>query len=205
MVNERQPPIDAAVTQTLAEMKRRGCSILYVGAACSAHGDACHRISGYSNDAHERLLVRTDGSQASDTDGTVIDVPTATRSTAAIPQQTPPTLDLDRLQRDITTTMETLSAEVSPESDLRVCVDSLRPLVDTTDKHRLCDFLDSLSDASLSTGALVHTHLPASFDAVPAWLFDSFDAVVELSGHGSMTYQRWHVPTADAPTEWLEV
>lgn len=206
MKKDEQPTTDGVVAQTLAGLKRRGCSLLYVGASCSAHADACDRASGADSEGVRRLLVRTDRYEScvnGDVER-VIDVPTPTRRAATV-SSTPSVPETDRLAREIAAEMQALAADVDRIGGVRVCFDSLRPFVEVVDDRHLRAFLEELSDAARETEAVVHTHLPATLDAIPVWLFECFDAVIEVSGQGETTFQRWHFPDCDTPTEWVEV
>ena len=88
---------------------------------------------------------------------------------------------------------------------VRVCFDSLRPFVDATDTPTLVSSLESLRETASDTGTVVHLHLPAMPEVVPAPLFGAVDAVVEVRRRGGTTYQRWQVPSEADPTDWVPV
>ena len=194
-----EPPSDAAVAQALSALKREGGSVLVLGAAHAGHTDVCERFLG--GDA-EQLLVSTDGSVNCASDpAAVVERPVQTRSAAqATPAETPS--DLDSLHREIRSAVRRLSGD---DSGVRICFDSLRPYVDATPEPELVSFLDSLRGTAREAGAVVHVHLPAMADAVPAALHDAVDAVVELNRRGESTYQQWRLPGEDATSEWVSV
>jgi hypothetical protein len=203
MKNERDPPADAAVVQRLSALKRRGGSILVVGALSAAHNDICELLLGESPD--ERILVRTDeivqGNDHEDADRTttVIERPIRTRSAAdatATPPPSPRTL-LEELR-------STIRGRGS-NSTVEVCFDSLRPFVSETDEQSLCAGLTSVGEAARETGTIVHFHLPATLEAVPTGLFETVDAVVEVTRREDGTYQRWHLPEWDHTTDWIVI
>lgn len=195
------PPPDAAIAQGLSALKRDGGSVLVTGAATEAHGAACREFLGGET---ERIVVCTEGSVRSDCDDaeptTVIERPVKTRSAAAAAPN-PPT-ELESIGREIRTSIERLSVH---GSSVRVCVDSLRPFVDETDRSRLVAFLRDVRDAARATGAIAHLHLPAAPEAVPPGLLEPVDAVVELQQIDECTYQQWHLPETGTTSSWVDL
>lgn len=194
-------PADAAVVKGFSELKRKGGSVLVVGAVVASHVDICRRfLSGDS----EQILVRTEGSNRVDSDEidptAVIDRPVQTRSAAQ--SVSPTTPDLNSLRRDLQLEMERLA---DGNSSLRVSFNSLRPFVDTTDIPSLVSFLETMRETAQETDAIVYFHLPATVEAVPSGLFDGVDAVVKLARREQTTYQQWYLPSMDETTEWVEV
>ncbi len=196
-----EPPDDAAVIQGLAALKRDGGTVLVVGAISTAHGHVCRRLLG--EDAEE-VLVRTDGTVRTDEGDTepavVIERPVATRSAAAA-TSTGPT-DLGSLAEELREAMEELAAD---GADIRVCLDSLRPFVDTTDVPSLVSVLESIREVATETDAVVHFHLPAMPGAVPSAVFETVDAVVEVIQRGEQTYQQWYLGEDGPTTDWISV
>ena len=191
------PPSDAAVAQALAGLKREGGSVLVLGAAHAGHTDVCERFLGGDD---EQVLVTTDGSVHCDADpSAVVDRPVKTRSAARTAPSTSPT-GLDPLHREVRSALGGFD-----DASLRVCVDSLRPYVDSTPERELVSFLRSLRETAREADAVVHVHLPAMADAVPEALSDAVDAVVELNRQGESTYQQWYLPEKDATSEWVSV
>lgn len=198
---EEGPPPDAAIAQGLAALKRDGGAVLVVGAASCAHGAVCGEFLGGEA---EQVVVRTEGSVPEDRDDieptTVIERPVKTRSAAAS-APSPPS-DLESIGAEIRATVERLAAD---GSRVRVCVDSLRPFVDDTERHRLVAFLRDVRAAARSTDAIVHLHLPAVPEAIPAELFDPVDAVVELQQIGERAYQQWHLHETGDTSGWVDI
>jgi NAD(P)-dependent dehydrogenase (short-subunit alcohol dehydrogenase family) len=196
---ESGPPADAGVAQGLASLKREGGSVLVVGAASGAQHDACHRFLE-GDDA--RVFVDTDGPVRDDeTAVEVIERPVPTRSSAAA--GTPGgAADIRSLAADLATGMRDRGED---SETLRVCFDSLRPLVDAADLPSLISALASVRSTARNVGAVVHFHLPAMPEAVPSALFDAVDAVVEVRRQSGTTHQRWRFPGETETTEWVEV
>lgn len=203
MKNPDHPPVDATVAQGLSALKRRGGTVLLVGAATTAHADSCRQFLGA--DADEQVFVQTDCAVGDDdTDGAaVIERSVRTRSAAvAEPLESSDTVDIHALADDLRAAMVEVADDAAT---VRVCFDSLRPLVDELEQSTLVEFLQSVRESARATDAVVHLHLPAVAEAVPSALFDSVDAVVELTGQGYATYQQWHFPEAGETSEWVRI
>lgn len=202
---EEGPPSDAAVVQGLSALRRDGGSVLVVGAPHGGHTEVCQRFLG--GDA-ECVLVSTDGSVHCDAEtAAVVDRPVQTRSAAtATPTASPTGLEtLDREIRAAIADLETEGEDGDAGRELRLCFDSLRPYVASTPEPELVSFLETLRGTAREAGAVVHVHLPAMADDVPASLPATVDAVVELRRRGDATYQQWTIPGREATSEWLPV
>ena len=197
---DRSPPLDAEVAQGLATLKREGGSVLLVGTGSDAQGDVCGRFLAGDDD---RVFVDTDSTVRNDeeTAETVIERPFSTRSSAAGSAQPGASARVRPLVSDL----ETAVRETATGDAVQVCFDSLRPFVDTTDVPTLISSLESLRETAGDVGAVVHLHLPAMLEAVPAPLFDAVDAVAEVRRRGGTTYQRWRLPADAEPTDWIPV
>lgn len=195
------PPPDAAVAQGLAALKRDGGAVLVVGAVSGAHAAVCEEFLGGES---QQVVVCTEGSVRRDCERveptTVIERPVKTRSAAATPPSGPS--DLESIGAELRAAVERLAAD---GSSVRVCVDSLRPFVDDVEQRRLVAFLDDVDAVARSTGAVVHLHLPALPEAIPAGLFEAVEAVVELQQIGERVYQQWHIPETGSTSGWVEV
>ena len=197
---DRSPPLDAEVAQGLAALKRKGGSVLVVGTGSGAQGDVCGRFLAGDDD---RVFVDTDSTVRDDeeTAETAIERPFSARSSAAGSAQPGASARVRPLVSDL----ETAVRETATGEAVQVCFDSLRPFVDTTDVPTLVSSLKSLRGTAGSVGAVVHLHLPAMPEAVPAPLFDAVDAVAEVRRRGGTTYQRWRLPADAEPTDWIPV
>lgn len=195
------PPPDAAIAQGLSALKRDGGTVLVLGAAPDAHDAVCEEFLGGDT---EQVVVCTEGSVRTECDSvdptTVIERPVKTRSAATTHSSDPS--DLESIEDELTDAVDRLAAN---GASVRVCVDSLRPFVDDAERHRLGAFLRSVGTLAASTGSVVHLHLPAPAEAVPADLFETADAVVELQQIGEHAHQRWHIPQEAVSSEWVRV
>lgn len=89
-------------------------------------------------------------------------------------------------------------------AELRLCFDSLTPLVADTDPDDVRRFLHVVTNRVRSCRGMAHYHLAAARDDdVVADLRPAFDAVVELRVDENHPEQRWHVPDRDLHTDWL--
>ena len=196
---DRSPPLNADIAQGLAALKREGGSVLVVGTESNAQEDICGRF--LADD--DRVFVDTDSTVRNDeeTAGTVIERPFSTRSSAAGSAQP----DTSTQVRPLVSDLETTVHRTATGDAVQVCFDSLRPFVDTANVPTLVSSLESLRETAGSVGAIVHLHLPAMPEAVPAPLFDAVDAVAEVRRRGGTTYQRWRLPADAEPTNWIPV
>lgn len=199
------PPSDATVSQALAGLKRDGGVVLLLGAATAAHAAICERFLG--GDA-EQVLVCTEGSireACREVDPTtVLERPVRTRSASARSQSGSPSEPAEpgSVGADLEAAVRRLAAEGAA---VRVCVDTLRPYVDESDRDELVSFIADVRSLAHETGAVVHLHLPAVPEAVPAGLFEPVDAVVELQQIGERTYQQWYLPETGETSSWVDV
>lgn len=217
----------ATFTRALASMKRRGSNILVVG-ACDTDPQvvACRRLLGdapqrrrlfvFTHDGHgveERLApAERDASTVR-----VVDCASTTRSTAAgatpatpdaaVPRTDAPLDDLATLGREIGAAIDRFDAErggLDP-AELRVCVDSLCPLLAEHDDRQVFRFLHALTSDVRRVCGMGHYHLPVTYgaDAV-SLLAPLFDAVVEVRARPDPE-QRWHLPDHEFTTDWLSL
>ncbi|WP_435194639.1 DUF7504 family protein [Natronomonas sp. EA1] len=210
----------ATFTQALASLKRTGSNILLVGAAGDAQHGACSRLLGDESEApRERLLVSV-GATAVDEriqDGTtVIEYEQETRSAAASaspaadsgpePARYQTVTDLASLGRE----MEAAITEATRRpgglepAQLRVCVDSLRPLLEEHGEEPTFHFLHGITREIEAARGMGHFHLPVSYDdSAVRTLVPLFDAVIEVRTRGDGREQRWHLREAGLVTDWL--
>ncbi|WP_254538097.1 DUF7504 family protein [Halomarina litorea] len=216
--------------QALAGLKRRGSGLLVVGAACSeTHVGVCRRLLGdAASSDRRRLVVLTDGvpGAGARTDGgdqTTLQVidrrPTTRGATSAATGSSSVSSDLETLRREVVAAVESFEREAGDlaPAELRVCVDSLRALVDGHGEAEVRTFLASVVEETRSRGGMCHVHLPASADSEAVERFaDLFDATVEVRAvdrevdehavdlHGPVAVeQRWHLREEDIETDWL--
>lgn len=215
----------AAFTQALASLKRRGSNLLVVGAASGeTHADTCSRLLGDSQAGRTRVFVSTDGhcgaadreARASDDWLVEYDAPTRGAAAAASPSPDGPTLsdpattvsvdDLSSLGQAVGTAIEEAGGDSFAPAELRLCFDSLGPLVEEHDEQDVFRFLHALTSEVRSVRGMGHYHLPVAFDTrTVRTLRPLFDAVVEIRSQGDDSQQRWHLSEADITTDWLDL
>lgn len=197
---------------SLAALKQRGCSLLVTGPVRDGtHLELSRQLMG-STDAEQRwrLVVATDsgvGTRCPDAvdDETyrIIDRRPAMRSAAICsPSSTP--LDLSALESDVIDTIDEFDAAAGGFSpgELRVCVDSLRSLVDMHGTDGVEPCLDAIIERIHAANGMGHFHLPTERECeAVAELTPLFDVLIELrSGK-----HRWHLLDDDIHTDWLTV
>lgn len=208
--------------QALAGLKRRGSGLLVAGAARhEAHLGACRRLLGDADADRRRLVVLTDSvpgasarTDAGGADLRVIDRRPATRSAAATASAGGGPDDLGTLRRETVAAIEAFDAETDLDpSQLRICLDSLRPLLDMHDEQAVRSFVERIVEESRAVGGMCHVHLPAEADSAAVARFeDLFDATVEVRIRpnadplgASEIEQRWRLHEADVATDWLSL
>jgi len=211
---------EATFSQALAALKRRGSNLLVVGTTtCGAHLDVCSRLLGDAEHPRKRLLVFTDSDERLDervgdadpTDVSIVDSGNVTRGTVAsdagsVPPRTTsvPPEDLDALGGAVAAEIDAFDG-LDP-AELRVCLDSLRPLLADHDEDDVVGFLHTVTDEVQSVNGMGHYHLPvAPDDPVVGRLAPLFDAVVEVHATDDEPYHRWHLQAPDLTTDWLRV
>jgi hypothetical protein len=91
-------------------------------------------------------------------------------------------------------------------AELRLCFDSLTPLVAGNDTVAVRRFLQAIAGRVRSCCGMAHYHLSAGRrDDVVVDLAPAFDAVIELRIDDDRPEQRWHVSDRDLHTDWLPV
>jgi len=207
--------------QSLAALKRRGCSLLVVGAAPDTAVDVCGRLLGNAVAGPRRRVVVLAGATpgagerlskpASDPVPDrellrVVDRRGPTRSGSATGAETgtaAPPVGLESLEADV----ERAIAELEPEqgldpAELRVCLDSVGPFLDANGADRTRALLATLGDRTRAHDGMFHAHLPLPHGTPRVeTLSDPFDAVVELRP----SEQRWHVTDEGLTTDWLSL
>lgn len=210
---------DAGFAQELAALKRRGSNLLVVGSVRSGDRlDACGRLLGEDGgDGRRRLVVATDADPALDRrlpsgadpgEVRVVDVRARTRSAATAGGCASTTADavendLDALWAAVGDAIEAHADAGLEPAELRVCVDSLLPLLARHERVAVGRFLGRLTAAVVAHRGMGHVHLPLARDHEHVRALEPlFDGVVELAS-GNPPRQRWHLRRSDLTTGWL--
>lgn len=221
MESGRETTETAAFTRALAALKRRGSNLLVVGAtAADAHTAACDRLLGDGHADRTRVFVTTDGNCGAHAGATrtaddhVVEYATATRGSAVASASSTggPSLadDVSSVTVDDLGSLGEAMSEVIEDADgvapaeLRVCFDSLGPLLEEYDEQEMFRFLHALTSEVRSVRGMGHYHLPVRLEnRTVRTLRPLFDAVVEIRTQGGEPQQRWHLNEADITTDWL--
>lgn len=224
------PEATARFRYRLSDLKRNGSNILLVGT--DALAPTCQRLLGESGAGPRyRLFVTTDagaavareklttvGPQTGRDAAAVVDWRTHVRGEAASGADGSNGNGGDPLLRDVTVesgdlrdlgvaieeTVEAFEARVDHVSpaELRLCFDSLTPLVADHEDRDVRRFLLGLTETVDRVDGMAHYHLPAEYDSdTVASVSPLFDAVVEVQRAADGVEQRWHLD--DITTDWL--
>lgn len=205
----------ADFAQTLATLKRDGSNILLVGReTAGAHTDLCHRLHGESADGPRYRLLVTDGREPTTEppDGTAgrivrtIDYsalePTATDGAESGPAP------LGTLGIEIVDAIDTFQGDADglEPSQVRVCVDSLVPLLEEHTAEKVFRLLHMTTSRVDNVQGMGHYHLPLERDHEAVHLLEPlFDAVVEIRARDGASEQRWELRDRGTSTDWLPV
>ncbi|MDL5362030.1 hypothetical protein [Halalkalicoccus sp. NIPERK01] len=216
-----------ALVQELDALKQHGSNLLVVGSRMpAAHGAACRQFLGEATtQARRRLFVLADpctpesGRLPTGSDDpnrySVIRYDATSRSAAAAaaPSSTPVPErrvegGLGSLGLDISEAIaefEATSGGLTP-AELRLCFDSLTPLVSEYDPESLFRFLHLLTHRVRSVDGMAHYHLTTDrSNRTVALLEPLFDAVIELCLREDTLYQRWYLRDSGLTTGWLQL
>ncbi|WP_226481893.1 DUF7504 family protein [Natrinema amylolyticum] len=210
-------PDRATFARTLGTLKREGSNVLLVGAAASTHETVCQQLLGAGErDSRYRLFVTNaddrvacDRTADAETDRVrTIDYSRSGLETDVDSDGENGRPSLGTLGIEIVETIDELAdaADEFDPSELRVCVDSLVPLLreyDTETVFRLLHLTTSRVDQARGMG---HYHLPLASDHDAVNLLEPmFDAVVTVRSRDGTDEQQWHLREEDATTDWLEL
>lgn len=220
-----------SLVRELDALKRRGSNLLVVGSDLpSSHAAVCRDFLGDdASRTRRRLFVLTDsGTPVEDRLPDLAGPPSADRvrtigcdvdersaaatcSGSASPRISEARVaagDLDELGRtvsDAISAFDDAAGGLEP-AELRVCFDSLTPLITAADRdrERTFRFLHLLTARIRSVRGMGHFHLPGPRASEHVRLLEPlFDATVELALRDGSLHQRWHLHEADLETEWL--
>ena len=215
----------ASFAKALSSLKRQGSNLLLVGPAYeTAHLPASRRLMGNADDPRERLLVLTDRDAARharlpDDVGPVrtVEHRSLTRGVAASPSTSPgprsptgpdgeppdPLVSLGNEVADEIAAADERTDGLAP-AQLRICVDSLGPIVEEHDQERVVAFLHAMTRDVTRVNGMAHYHLPVPADADVVKLIEPlFEAVIELRAGADGPQQRWRLTDGRGSTDWL--
>lgn len=212
----------ARFRRRLRELKRDGSNVLLVGT--DGAGAACERFLGESSAGPRyRVLVAADPERAAPRERLAAIDADPSRDVAAVVTWRPDDRDrddrsspsADSLDRAVTVESAELRAlgaaisetvaAVAPAdrrrspARLRLCFDSLAPLVEGYDRRDVRRFLLGVTDVVERVDGMGHYHAPAGDDL--DGLAPLFDGTVEVRRAGDGVEQRWRVD--GTATGWL--
>lgn len=202
-----------AFARSLAALKRQGCSLLITGSVRDgSHLQLSRQLMGETETGQRwRVVVATDTTgigtrcpgESDARSYRLIDRRPAMRSSARCACACSP-LDLFGLERELSETIEEFdnaAGGLSPGA-LRVCVDSLQPLLDTHNPEAIARFVENTTERITETNGMGHFHLPVDpEEAIVSELTGLFDVHIELQ-NGK---HRWHILENNIHTGWLRI
>lgn len=210
-------PDHASFARTLGTLKQEGSNILVVGAeTASAHETACQQLLGATNrDSRYRLFVTGEDDRVAceRTDDPATDrVHTIDYSSMAFGTEAQPAADggpaLGTLGIEIVETIDEFAdaADGFAPSELRVCVDSLVPLLQEYDAEAMFRLLHMATSRVDKACGMGHYHLPLGSDHDAVNLLEPmFDAIVTVRSRDGTDEQQWSLREAEATTDWFEL
>ncbi|WP_338729902.1 hypothetical protein [Haladaptatus sp. DJG-WS-42] len=205
--------------RALSQLKQAGSMVLVTGSVPKAAFSAVSRqMLGESTLPRRRLFVLTDTTAdavrervprtADPRQTRIIEQLSMTRSVTTATAGSDPTVEYvssDELPALIETAFDAIGAlEVgAAPAELRVCVDSLTPLIERYGKQRTFTALHALCWRVRHARGLGHAHLQTDATDVVALFAELFDAHVELRERAGTFQQRWHLRDDDVTTAWL--
>lgn len=220
----------AEFTRMLADLKQQGSNLLLVGSVSGmVLSQACTRFLGEALDEpRRRLFVSTADSStvsekiqsqyghAGSDSFKLLTWESETRSTATqsscgaavVPDVRIESAELGTLGDEIGTIIsefEQRNGGFDP-AELRLCFDSLLPIVAEYEPEEVFRFLHLLTGRVRSVSGMAHYHLPLGIDdELVQLIVPLFDGVVEVRAEGGHPEQRWHFPDKEFTTEWLSL
>lgn len=208
-------PDRATFARTLGTLKQEGSNILLVGAETTgAHRTACRRLlGGTEQESRYRLFVTGEGDGCGYNDSATTDrVQTVDYSRkgddADSDAETDEEPSLGALGIEIVEAIDEFAdaADGFGPSELRVCVDSLVPLLQEYDSEAVFRLLHVTTSRVDQARGMGHYHLPLNPDHDAVNLLEPmFDAVVTVRSRQGTDEHQWYLREADTTTDWLEL
>ncbi|MEF8773702.1 MAG: hypothetical protein V5A23_01575 [Halobacteriales archaeon] len=211
----------AMFAQALSALKERGSNLLVVGGANrEVHLRACDRLLGEDDtQPRRRVFVRTDGTACCDPEAhggsaarkRVVDHAATTRSAAAqaAPASRPVDAGGDSDPGELASSIRSAIGELEPgggydPAELRVCFDSLLPLLSDHDEETVFRMLNLVTSEVRSASGMAHFHLPvAASDHAVVLLEPMFDAVISVRMRDGTPQHNWRLVEREIESGWL--
>jgi hypothetical protein len=171
------------------------------GAGCTAHGTAAAGPTAGATPEDAEVVSFAGGARSASA--------ASTGSTASPAEAPEPAEELDSfrsLGAEVERAMRHAIEETTEPAELRVCLDSLLPLVTEFDERAVFRLLHPTITDCRGADGMLHAHLPLRLtDGLAALFRPQFDAVIELRMHEGFPQQRWHLEDEEIVSEWLWV
>lgn len=211
--------------RTLGRLKRTGCNLLLVGHVSDAVlAEASQKLLGDARWCRFRLFVLTDADRVEVADrlpaadrrvharrarvlacGQTARSATNGNSAVTTLRGIDSGVELPRLSAAIDEEIEAIEAASDglEPAQLRVCFDSLGPLLAEHGTDAVSSFLDEVTQTVLAASGMAHYVLPHERDhELVAELAPHFDAIIEYRVVDG-GQERWRFPDTDFTTQWL--
>lgn len=214
----------------LTDLKSEGCALLITGSVSPAvHSQVCRKMLGdESHETRRRLVVSAGGTSGSpiaklsQTPNTATERVVAISDTfrgAASQMASTQTLNRDFVNTLSSDQLSTIAMEIFEEikdfdrlandlspAELRVCFDSLSPILDSYGPEKVFRFLHLLIQRIIQVDGMAHFHLSKDRTSEVAQIVTPlFDVVVELQVDNGVSKQRWHFPSRNLSVGWFEL
>jgi hypothetical protein len=114
--------------------------------------------------------------------------------------------DLTTLSRHVHEHLVRFESDEPDPGDVRLCFDSLDPVVDAVEKPRLEEFLRVLTTRVTLARGLAHYHLSVTAaKQVPDTIAPIFDGVIERRQTPDGPRQRWTLRKSGVQTDWIPI
>jgi hypothetical protein len=217
------------VSEALSELKHRGCTVLVTGRAPEAAFDEVSanflgrpperrsRVFGLLDRdvarARKHLRTAGPGNEPAIVVDAMADAPRTAAAADASLRERPVVVrrtdySLSGFETELGRAIDDVRRLHGPfePAQLRVCVDSLRPLAERYDVDALRGFLESLSATIVDARGIGHFVFPGGH-ANPSVrsLGSAFDVVVELRNENDHVEQRWRFREYDVASPWIRL
>lgn len=202
--------------EELQSLRESGCTMLVVGEVpATVSRRACATLNGGPD--HEHVTVRTgcgcscephDGGHTVQWADQARGGATTADETLQFATETETTAEVGTLSAlgEATAAAIAEAADGTDPGELRVCVDSLGPLVEATSERSVFRALHQLNAAVREARGLGHVHLPMARESERATVLGAlFDVTVELELFGGEPRQRWYLHEAGIVSDWLPI
>ncbi|MEY7850498.1 HalOD1 output domain-containing protein [Natrarchaeobius sp. A-rgal3] len=214
-----------ATGSTLERLQHVGANVLVVGTVPDAISDrASARLLGTEDGPRERIVGLLDRSTETALErlslaggadqparvirrGAVARSSAVADSTASSNAGQSPRPRIETVDGDIESALsavETAIDGIDRDADLRLCLDSLRPLLEDRDAADARSLLEPICRRVRERNGVGHYVLPIDRESEEVEALEGlFDATVELRIDGTEPVQRWHLHASDHVTDWF--